>query len=93
MLKLNIFFTYLLVIFLLCVMCGCQLDSKSFGTRTVCKVLKAKHLEYESTNIRGDFQVVYYFLYEDGTLSKINLKDYMSFNVQDTLCWEVSIRD
>ncbi len=57
-------------------------------TRRVCKVLKAKHLEHRSTNYRGDFEVMHYFLYEDGTLEEVNLRDYMSFNSGDTLCWD-----
>ena len=61
----------------------------SYETKQVCKVLKSKHYENESTNLRGDFIVVYYFLYDDGTLEKVKLRDYMMFNVTDTVCWEI----
>ena len=56
-------------------------------TEQVCKVLKAKHSENRSTNYRGDFEVVHYFLYEDETLEEVSLKSYMVFNVSDTVCW------
>jgi hypothetical protein len=57
------------------------------NTEKVCKVLKAKHSENVSTNYRGDFEVVHYFLYEDKTLEEVSLKEFMMFDVSDTICW------
>jgi hypothetical protein len=56
-----------------------------------CRVLKSKHTEDESINIRGDFRPVYYFLYEDGDLEEVNLQEYMTFEPKDTLCIKYQI--
>jgi hypothetical protein len=85
--KLNYFFIYLLMVFLY----SCH-STNTYTTERVCKVLKAKHSENRSSNYRGDFIVVYYFLYEDGDLKEVSLKDFMSFNVSDTLCWKEMVR-
>ena len=69
---------------------SCESEAKSnqqTNTVRVCKVLKSKHSENRSTNYMGDFEVVHYFLYEDGTLEEVSVKEFMSFNVSDTVCW------
>ena len=76
----HIAYLLLAVVFVSC-------ENQQTNTVRVCKVLKSKHSENRSTNYRGDFEVVHYFLYEDGTLDEVSVKDFMSFNVSDTVCW------
>jgi len=86
-------FAFAYVLLAVVLLCGCQeLEPPVYNTEKVCKVLKAKRVENESTNLRGDFRVVHYFLYDDGELEEVELKEYMSFNVQDTICWNVCVR-
>ncbi len=78
---------YLINILVLCILFSCK--PMNYKTKTVCRVIKERHMENESTNSRGDFQVVHYFLYEDGELDRVKLKDYLSFNSGDTICKEI----
>jgi len=54
--------------------------------KRVCSELKSKEIVKESVNGYGDFVNVYYFLYEDGRLRSVTLKDYMSYDIGDKLC-------
>jgi hypothetical protein len=50
-------------------------------------VVVAKQSEQESINRFGDFRTNYYVLFESGELQEVELKEYMEFNVGDTLIW------
>lgn len=49
------------------------------------KILKNKHMENYPIGNRGDFIVKHYFLYTDDELEEVDLKDYMKFNIGDTI--------
>lgn len=80
--------SYITYLLLAIVFMSCQNKKVIKHTEEVCKVLKAKHSENRSTNYRGDFEVVHYFLYQDETLEEVSLKDFMICNVSDTICWD-----
>jgi len=50
-------------------------------------VVVAKQSEQESINRFGEFRTNYYVLFESGELQEVKLKEYMEFNVGDTLIW------
>lgn len=50
-------------------------------------VVAAKESEQESINRFGEFRTNYYILFESGELREVELKEYMEFNVGDTLTW------
>lgn len=54
---------------------------------TECYVIKKKHMEQESYNGHGAFNTEHYFLMEDGTLKNVQLKDYIEYEIGDTICW------
>ncbi len=56
-------------------------------TIEVRDVVVAKQAEQESTNRFGDFTTNYYILFQSGELREVELKEYMEFNVGDTLIW------
>ena len=86
--KINTFFaTLFIALSFYLSSCENQSISEKDTNEMVCKILKSKHSENQSTNLRGDFIVVHYFLYQDGSLEEVDLKDYMSFEVEDTICW------
>ena len=58
-----------------------------FKTVEVHDVVVAKQSEQESINRFGQFRTNYYVLFESGELRKVELKEYMEFNVGDTLTW------
>jgi ABC-type transport system involved in multi-copper enzyme maturation permease subunit len=58
-----------------------------FKTVEVRDVVVAKQSEQESINRFGQFRTNYYILFESGELRKVELKEYMEFNVGDTLTW------
>lgn len=53
----------------------------------VTGIVVAKESEQEAINRFGDFRTNYYILFESGELQEVELKEYMSFNVGDTLTW------
>ena len=60
-------------------------------TVEVQDVVVAKQSEQESINRFGQFRTNYYVLFESGELRKVELKEYMEFNVGDTLTWTETI--
>jgi len=62
---------------------------------TTCYKIKNKHMENEPIGTDGNFEVVHYFLMTDGTLKKVILKDYLTYNIGDKVCYteEVLIQD
>ncbi len=50
-------------------------------------VVVAKQAEQESINRFGEFRTNYYILFESGELQEVELKEFMEFNVGDTLTW------
>jgi hypothetical protein len=50
-------------------------------------VVVAKQSEQESINRFGEFRTNYYILFESGELQEVELKEFMEFNVGDTLTW------
>jgi len=54
---------------------------------TTCYKIKNKHMENESIGTNGNFEVVHYFLMTDGTLKKVDIKDYLSYNIGDNVCF------
>jgi hypothetical protein len=60
---------------------------ESSETIEVKGVVVAKQSEQESINRFGDFRTNYYVLFESGELQEVELKEYMEFNVGDTLIW------
>lgn len=53
----------------------------------VTGIVIAKESEQESINRFGDFRTNYYLLFESGELREVELREYMKFNVGDTLTW------
>ena len=64
-------------------------EKKLENTETVevTGVVVAKQSEQVSTNRFGDFNTNYYVLFQSGELTKVELKEYMEYNVGDTLTW------
>jgi hypothetical protein len=60
---------------------------ESSETVEVQGVVVSKQSEQESINRFGDFRTNYYVLFESGELREVELKEYMEFNVGDTLTW------
>jgi hypothetical protein len=60
---------------------------ESSETVEVQSVVVAKQSEQESIGRFGDFKTNYYVLFESGELQEVELKEYMEFNVGDTLTW------
>ena len=60
---------------------------ESSETVKVQSVVVAKQSEQESIGRFGDFKTNYYVLFESGELQEVELKEYMEFNVGDTLTW------
>lgn len=60
---------------------------ENIETVRVTGVVVAKQSEQISTNRFGDFRTDYYVLFESGELTEVELKEYMEFNVGDTLEW------
>ncbi len=60
---------------------------ESSETIEVKGVVVAKQSEQESIGRFGDFRTNYYVLFESGELQEVELKEYMEFNVGDTLTW------
>jgi hypothetical protein len=56
-------------------------------TIEVRDVVVAKQSEQESINRFGEFRTNYYILFESGELQEVELKEFMEFNVGDTLTW------
>jgi hypothetical protein len=56
-------------------------------TIEVRDVVVSKQSEQESINRFGDFTTNYYILFQSGELREVELKEYMEFNVGDTLIW------
>lgn len=84
---------YRLLLFSLLFFCaGCDpLKERPYKKVEVRKKLKAKHNEPESTNLKGDFVMVHYFLYDDNTIERVSLRDYMSFEVGDSVRWNEKV--
>lgn len=57
---------------------------------TVTHVIINKESEQESTNNLGNFRTNYYLLLDDGELKNVELKEYMSLNIGDTISWTES---
>jgi len=64
---------------------------ESSETIEVEGVVVGKESEQESINRFGDFRTNYYILFESGELKEVELKEYMEFNVGDTLIWYETI--
>jgi hypothetical protein len=64
-------------------------ESKLESSKTVevSGIVVAKQTEQESIGRFGDFRTNYYILFESGELREVELKEYMEFNVGDTLTW------
>jgi hypothetical protein len=60
---------------------------ESSETVEVQGVVVSKQSEQESIGRFGDFRTNYYVLFESGELREVELKEYMEFNVGDTLTW------
>ena len=56
-----------------------------------CYTIKAKHMENESIGTQGDFRVIHYFLMSDGTLKKVELKDYLTYNPGEKICFSETV--
>jgi len=54
---------------------------------TVTHVIINKESEQESTNNLGNFRTNYYLLLDSGELKDVELKEYMSLNIGDTISW------
>lgn len=57
---------------------------------TVTHVIVNKESEQESINNLGNFRTNYYLLLDDGELKDVELKEYMSLNIGDTISWTES---
>lgn len=57
---------------------------------TVTYVIINKESEQESTNNLGNFRTNYYLLLDNGELKDVELKEYMSLNIGDTISWTES---
>lgn len=56
----------------------------------VTHVIVNKESEQESINNLGNFRTNYYLLLDDGELKEVELKEYMSLNIGDTISWTES---
>jgi len=61
--------------------------AENLETIEVQGVVVAKQSEQESINRFGEFRTNYYILFESGELQEVELKEFMEFNVGDTLTW------
>jgi len=57
----------------------------------VIKILKVKYAEVNTQDYLGNVVTKRYFLYDDGYLQVVNLKNYISFNEGDTITWTETI--
>lgn len=57
---------------------------------TITHVIINKESEKESINNFGNFRTNYYLLLDDGKLKNVELKEYMSLNIGDTISWTES---
>jgi len=71
---------------------GSPFKKHDYKTIKVVKILKNKYSEANTEIVFGNVQTTRYFIYKDGTLEKVNLKTYMSFNSGDTLTWKEKIK-
>jgi len=63
------------------------LDKREMGKETLkyTVVIKKKYSEQVSTNNFGAFRNKYYFLYDNGHLTPVELEEFVKFEVGDTL--------
>ena len=54
-------------------------------------IVVAKQSEQESIGRFGDFRTNYYLLFDSGEIREVDLKEYMEFNVGDTLTWHETV--
>jgi hypothetical protein len=53
------------------------------------EVIVKKYVEQECYNNFGAFEMNHYFLYENGDLDEVKLKDYVQYEVGDTVSWVI----
>lgn len=64
---------------------SCDKIFPKYESRQYEVVIEKKYAENESTNNFGSFRTNHYFLYTNGELEVVELKDYITYEVGDTL--------
>lgn len=76
-------FAYVLLVAVL--FTSCEIKERKYETIETKLVLFKKYAEAESRNNMGAFNTYHYFLYSNGELEDVELKEYMTYEVGDTI--------
>lgn len=64
---------------------SCEIKERKYETIETKLVILKKYAETESSNNMGAFYTNHYFLYSNGELEDVDLKDYITYEIGDTI--------
>jgi hypothetical protein len=83
-------FAYVLLVAVLFI--GCEIKERKYKTVKTELIIVKKYAEIESRNNMGAFDTYHYFLYNNGELEDVELKEYITYEIGDTIVKTESVR-
>ena len=71
---------------------GCEIKERKYETVKTELIIVKKYAEIESRNNMGAFDTYHYFLYNNGELEDVELKEYITYEIGDTIVKTESVR-
>lgn len=71
---------------------GCEIKERKYETVKTELIIVKKYAEIESRNNMGAFDKYHYFLYNNGELEDVELKEYITYEIGDTIVKTESVR-